>query len=192
MQQLKLDLWGELKDAAEVPELANMQHLWLALDAALAVLSTQEQLQVAGDAITQVARIATERWLLTLSDIDSAMQDEGPVVPADFFHKFVRQSMHVDLAQFVEPPPPWPRCSSQHRKQRFDNDGCSVVAVIDKAALLEVLSPELDDETALSEALAVAHTEDVSAWVEAISHHFDSTQAVSLSLIELVQAGRSD
>jgi len=34
MQQLELDLWRELQDAAEVPELANLQQLWFCLDAA--------------------------------------------------------------------------------------------------------------------------------------------------------------
>ena len=43
MQQLELNLWGELQDAANVPELADLQHLWLSLDTALAVLQTQEQ-----------------------------------------------------------------------------------------------------------------------------------------------------
>ena len=161
MQQLQLDLWGELQDAADVPELADLQHLWLSLDTALEVLQTQEQLQVAGDAITQVAKILAERWLLNLEEIDSAIQDEGPVVPPGFFERFVRQSMHVDLAQFVEPPPVLPRSSSPRHKQRFANDGSSVVAVIDKAALLEVLEPELDDQTAKAEALAVAHGEDI-------------------------------
>jgi len=55
MQQLELDLWRELQD--EVPELANLQQLWLCLDAALVSLETQQQLQVAGDAIIQVARL---------------------------------------------------------------------------------------------------------------------------------------
>ena len=34
MQQLKLALWGELKDAAEESDLTNLQQLWLCLDAA--------------------------------------------------------------------------------------------------------------------------------------------------------------
>jgi len=63
MQQLELDLWRELQDAAEVPELANLQQLWFCLDAAL--VSLQQQLQVAGDAIIQVAQIVSERSLLT-------------------------------------------------------------------------------------------------------------------------------
>lgn len=97
MQQLKLDLWGELKDALEMPELTNLQQLWLCLDAALVSLETQQQLQVAGDAIIQVAQIVFERSLLTLEEIESVTQDSGPVVSADFFDKFVRQSMHIDF-----------------------------------------------------------------------------------------------
>ena len=98
---------------------------------------------------------------MTLEEIDSAIQVAGPVVPPGFFERFVRQSMHVDLAQFVEPPPALPRSSSLRHKQRFANDGSSVVAVIDKAALLEVLEPQVDEKTAKSEALAVAYSEDI-------------------------------
>jgi len=65
MQQQN-SICGELQDAAEVPELANLQQLWLCLDAALVSLETQQQLQVAGDAIIQVAQIVSERSLLTL------------------------------------------------------------------------------------------------------------------------------
>ena len=78
---------------------------WLSLDATIAPLSTRQQLQVAGDAIAQIAQIVQQRSLLTFEEINSMMQDEGPVVRADFFDKFIRQSMHVDFAQFVEPPP---------------------------------------------------------------------------------------
>jgi hypothetical protein len=64
------------------------------------------------------------------------MQDSGPVVPANFFDRFVRQSMHVDFAQFVEPPTPLPRKSPCRQLRSFPNDGRSVVGVLDKAALL--------------------------------------------------------
>jgi len=47
----------ELQDAAEVPELANLQQLWFCLDAALVSLETQQQLQVAGDAISKLPRL---------------------------------------------------------------------------------------------------------------------------------------
>ena len=86
------------------------------------------------------------------------MQDKGPVVTADFFDKFVRQSMHVDFAQFVEPPPPLPRQVSQRSRRNFPNDGSSVVGLLDKAALLEAVKPESEfrDDVTPAQALSVA------------------------------------
>ncbi len=114
------------------------------------------------------------------------MQEDGPVLSVDFFDSFVRQSMHVDLAQFIEPPPPLPRILPQRQRQKFPNDGRSIVAVVDKVALLKSLETKPDDETAKAKALAVAHDEDISAWVEVIAHCFLSKQVESLSLVELL------
>ncbi len=60
---------------------------------------------------------------------------------------------------------------------------------VDKGTLLKVLEyeHELDDEAAKAEALAVAHSEDISAWVEAISQYFSNSQRKSLSLVELAK-----
>ncbi len=190
MQQLELPLWDTLKSAKEVPELADLQQLWDFLEQALVPLKTHEQLQVAGDAIAQFAGIVQERSLLTLEEIDSLTQEDGPIVPVDFFDKFVRQSMHVDFSQFIEPPLPFPRNPPQCQKRGFPKDGRSVVGVIDKAALLKALEPEPDDEVAKAKALAVAHPEDISSWVEVISHYFNSRQVESLPLVELMQEVR--
>jgi len=142
---------------------------------------------VAGDAIAQFAGIVQERSLLTLEEIDSLTQEDGPIVPVDFFDKFVRQSMHVDFAQFIEPPLPFPRNPPQRQKRGFPNDGRSVVGVIDRAALLKVLESESDDEVTKAKALALAHPEDISSWVRAIAQFFSSRQVQSVRLIELVE-----
>jgi hypothetical protein len=191
-QQLELPLWETLKLAASLPEDADLQEIWFSLDAAMVPLDTHQQLQVAGDAITQIAQIVKERSLLTLEEIQSAMQEDGPVVPADFFDKFVRQSMHVDFAQFVEPPPSLPGRVSQTSRQNFSNDGRSVVGVVDKAALLQVVAqePELTDEAARDRALAVAHDEDISAWKKAIAQWMQHSGSKAVSLLQLHQALR--
>lgn len=187
MYQLELPLWSTLKEAAFVPENADLQEIWFSLDATMAPLDTHEQLQVAGDAITQIAQIIQQRSLLTLEEIQSVMQDSGPVVPADFFDKFVRQSMHVDFAQFVEPPPPLQGRVSEHSKQKFPNDGRSVVGVVDKAALLKAVEqePELSDEAAKDKALAVAHDEDISSCQRAIAYQMQQHSGKAVSLVQL-------
>ncbi len=171
-----------------MPELADFEELWTSLSAALEPLDTLGQLRLAGEAISQIAHIFQERSHLTLSEIDSMMQDEGPVLPADFFERFVRQSMHVDFAQFVEPPAPLPRKPPCRQLREFPNDGRSVVGVVDKAALLDVLEqPPMLAEEGVTEALAVAHYENVSAWKEAICEYFAFKQMDVLPLSELVR-----
>lgn len=189
MQQLELDLWGTLKQAAELPELAELSQLWIALESALEPLGTSEQLELAGDAISKIVEIVQERSVLTLEEIESIYQEEGPVLSATFFDKFVRQSMSVDFAQFVEPPAVLPRIPNPSGKQRFPNDGRSVVGLIDKAALLErlELESEPDGAEAKALALAVAHVEDISAWANAIAHYFKSRKVETLPLAKLVQ-----
>lgn len=198
-QPLELPLWETLKSAASIPEDADLEELWLSVYATIACLDTTSELQVSGDAITTIAKIVQQRSLLTLEEIQSVMQEEGPVVSADFFDKFVRQSMHVDFTQFVEPPPPLPRRVSKHSRQNFPNDRRSVVGVVDKAALLKAVGqePELSDEAARDKALAVAHDEgyfcleegDRALWMQQHSSKDVSLmqlqQALEIPLIEI-------
>lgn len=69
MYQLELPRWSTLKSAASIPENADLQEIWFSLDVTMAPLDTQQQLQVAGDAITQIAQIVQQRSLLTLEEI---------------------------------------------------------------------------------------------------------------------------
>jgi hypothetical protein len=65
-KQLELDLWGDLKTALKTPEAADMKLLWDSLEDAMVALRTakgiartdsNEQLLVAGDAISQIVEV---------------------------------------------------------------------------------------------------------------------------------------
>ena len=60
-KQLELDLWGDLKTALTRPESADMQLLWHSLEEAIAYSDSNEQLLVAGDAITQIVEVYVKR-----------------------------------------------------------------------------------------------------------------------------------
>jgi len=192
MKQLELDLWATLKQAAELPELAELSNLWTALDTELSQLNTLDQLRIAGEAICQITDIVVERSFLTLEEIESIYQDSGPVVEADFFDKFVRQSMSVDFAQFVEAPAPLPRIPKPGvgGKQKFPSDGRSIVTAINKSDLLSALSSVTEEkhDARPASVLEVAHHEDISTWARAISCYFALQQVESISLFELVQS----
>jgi len=189
MKQIELDLWVTLKQAAELPELAELSNLWTALDTELSQLNTLDQLRIAGEAICQITDIVVERSFLTLEEIESIYQDSGPVVEADFFDKFVRQSMSVDFAQFVEAPAPLPRIPNLDGKQKFPNDGRSVVVAIDKNDLLNALEskPEPSVEVNPDDILAIAHSEDIPAFCSALAQWMTKkcgSEAVSLKQIQ--------
>lgn len=190
MKQLELDLWSTLKQAAEVPELAELEDLWTALEIELEHLNTLDQLRLAGDVISQITEIVAERSFLTLEEIESIYQDSGPIVEAEFFDKFVRQSMSVDFAQFVEAPAPLPRIHKPGGKQKFPNDGRSIVTAINKSDLLKAIEsvPEENDEVTKADVLDVAHYEDISSWARAISCYFTLQQVESISLFKLVES----
>ena len=57
IEQLELGLWEVLKEAASAPDEADLGQLLDGLDAALLSLDTGGQLQVAAEAIAQIAQV---------------------------------------------------------------------------------------------------------------------------------------
>jgi hypothetical protein len=145
-QMIQLSLWDSLQAAAERPETANLNQLWQTLDAALSPLSLTQQLQMAGDAVAQIAQIIQDRSLLTLEELASADQTEGPIMPIGAFSRFVRQSMRVDFEQFVEPPTRPGKSAdddSGSRSAPIEPAPSSIALEVDAAQLLETLPPEV-------------------------------------------------
>ncbi len=60
-KKLELDLWGDLKTALTEPEAADMKLLWHSLENAIAHQGSNEQLLVAGDAISQIVEVYVKR-----------------------------------------------------------------------------------------------------------------------------------
>ena len=84
----------------------------------------------------------------------------------DAFDRYVRQSMVVDLEQFIEPLQSLSRKIPEQAK-----NGNSIVGEIDKEILIQSLEQEslLSFEEELEQAISTAHAEDISAWVETIA-----------------------
>jgi hypothetical protein len=188
---VQLHLWDQLQGAADRPETADLPRLWQALDVALGPLTLTQQLQMAGDAVTQIAQIVEDRSLLTLEELASAGQTEGPIMPADAFSRFVRQSMRVDFEQFVAPPdrpvmaaPPRPLDPSLEVSSEPSFEPSSVAVEIDPAQLLESLPPEIWGETpgfgglaastaepSLADVLSTAYVEAALTWAQTITDY---------------------
>jgi hypothetical protein len=189
VRQLELPLWEVLKDATALPELANLPDLWASLDSALVPLATSEQLEVAGDALVQIAEIIHERSLLAFEEIDSVLQEEGPILAEDFFDRFVRQSMQVDFEQFIEPPSRLPRLVTERDFESSSEDNQSLAGEVDKAALLSMvdeLERELNEAELTQQVQELAHDEPIGEWVEMIRDFLSNRPAgEAISFVEL-------
>jgi hypothetical protein len=75
--------------------------------------------------------------------------------------------MMVDFDQFIEPLHSLPRKAPEYAK-----NGNLIVGAIDKQVLIQALEQEssLNSEEEFERAISIAHTENVSTWVDAIAH----------------------
>jgi hypothetical protein len=192
VEQLELPLWHVLKEAAIAPDEADLQQLLNTLEAALSNLDTGGQLQVAAEAIGQIVQVFQERSVLAFEELEATASDEGPLMPEDAFDRYVRQTMEIDLEQFIEPLASLPRKTSE--RQSPSAEGGSVIGELDQAALLQALDEQMNQHPGLTEAEAfnrameIAHDEDVSTWVGAIAQWMQDQQVSTIPLVRLQQA----
>jgi hypothetical protein len=179
VRQLELDLWAMLQEA---PESVEFPVIWQALDGALDGMGVVAQLQTAGRAIAQVAEIFQVQAGLVFEELEATAAKDGPKMGADAFDRYVRQSMAIDLEQYVEEPEGLPRqgrwSTTDWRSSVEAADFYSEGESAEKTVLLEVLHEEMvrwsstdrrsSDAVMQEEALSVAHGEDISTWVEMI------------------------
>lgn len=99
MQQTATDLWQELKDGMALPQAADLKRLCELLDWAIAQLPENQQLEVAGRAIEQMAEIYALRFNLLMGiweQADTLSEQALPVLDLEAIEVWIRQSMSVD------------------------------------------------------------------------------------------------
>ena len=167
VKQLELDLWDVISTARQTPEDANFSMVFKLLDLTLVNLDTRSQLRIAGEAVCQIADLFCDRSNFLFEELHSRAVKGEPIMADDAFDRYVRQSMVVDFEQFIEPLQSLPRKISEQRKS--DN---SIVGEIDKEVLIQALEQEslLSVKEEFERAISTAHAEDVSSWIDAISH----------------------
>ncbi len=166
VKQLELDLWDVLSTARQTPEDANFPMVFKLLDLTLVDLDTRSQLRVVGEAVCQIADLFCDRSSFLFEELHSRTANGEPIMAADAFDRYVRQSMVVDFDQFVESFPSLPRKAGEQVKS-----GNSVVQEIDKETLIQSLEQEslLSFENEFEQAISTAHAEDISSWIGAIA-----------------------
>jgi hypothetical protein len=171
IQQLELNLWQSLETATRYPETANVQRLCDALEGAIAHRPLLAQLQIAGEMLQQISAVYAARaeWMMT--GWEHRHNPQEPIVALDDVAELFAQSLSLGLDELFEEPEAVLYPSA--RKSRSPSGG-TVVAELDKEALLTALDEQLSQHSEMSEAeafevsISVAHGEDVSRWVGAI------------------------
>ena len=177
VRQLELDLGDAFDDAADMPEAANILELWQQFEVVMEELPWREQLRMGGEVLAQLAEICEAKSEILWEDWQDANNSDGPVMDGDWLRGLTRQTQEIDFSELVQ------RSNCSIKGQDDISDDESVVGEVDKDTLLAVLE-ELTLEEAKEKALAVSHSEDVSAWVAKISIN---RRAVPQRLIELQQ-----
>lgn len=138
----------------------NLNTLWQAIEPTLGQLPNAEQLRLAGYAIEELSELCkakAEKWL---TDWEERYSATGPTIDENLLHGLVQQTMYLNLEGLVKSKPKPPR--------RRPPSG-SIVGTVDKQTLLNALDAIEEQEATKQSALAVAHDEDVSAWIGAIT-----------------------
>ncbi len=177
-KQLELDLWGDLKTALKKPEAADMELLWHSLEDAIAFQDSNEQLLVAGDAISQIVEVFVLRANGILDSLEVTDSSEGPVLDEDFLSGLMRQSMSIDLSDLME-------------EFTFEVESSpalvgSVVSVIDRKDARAIARKA---RAAMRRDLKeLAEKENIPKWQGAITLWIEQHQGRKVSLWQLQQA----
>ena len=176
---IQLTIWDRLDLATTNSVGADFLGLLSEVDESIEQLLPADRLEAAGEAIRRLGEIYAYRSAEQLSEIEYLFHPEQePILPLDAFDRYVRQSMMVDLEQFIEVP----ELPEYEREYNL-----TVVREQSKAEILASISElaEIDPEVAYQQAIGLAHDEDVSAWGAAISVRLeDWGQPVSLLALQ--------
>jgi hypothetical protein len=175
---LRREFNAAIEAATANPAAARLKELWLLLEPLLEQLNDRERLVLAGEAIAQLATLCHLRAEQILLEWEEIHNDVGPAMSDDLLAGLVQQTMYLNISALT-------RKSRGGRKKSAEPTE-SIAGVVEKAKLLDFL----EVEEAEQQALAVAHNEDVSAWVEAITNWSNQHGVEAISLLELWQGLR--
>lgn len=163
---VQLSLWDYLDTASKTPVDADLFGLFDRVEQSIELLPVSEKLAVAGEAILRLGEIYGSRCAVTLAEIGYLSHPERePCLSLDAFDRYVRQSMMVDLEQFIEVPE-LPEVVRGYERG-------SVVRELSVAeALAEVVDEVVTEEMQVAQVsqlvLGIAHGEEIELWASRI------------------------
>jgi hypothetical protein len=179
--QLELDFKSAIAQALAEPEVADLRQLWRSLEPELLGLTQKEQLQVAGQALCDLAEVCQRRAELMWNEWQDSHNTEGPIPDDDFLEGLVQKTMFLDISGLVRQP--------KSRKGTGDDGeegGDSVVEEVTKEVALLLAGAEDEDEPL--PVMVLEHDEDVGAWAFLIREWMCESAVNSVSIGEVVDA----
>jgi hypothetical protein len=159
--QLELDFRSAIALALAEPEAADLQQLWRSLEPELVGLTQKEQLQVAGQALCDLAEVCQRRAELMWVEWQDSHNTEGPIPDQDFLAGLVQKTMFLDISELVRQP------KSRRAAGSVVDGGESVVEEVTKEVALLLAGTEEEGKEPLSVAV-LEHDEDIAAWATAV------------------------
>ncbi len=179
---IQLTIWERLNIATTNSVGADFLGLLTEVDESIEQLPLNNRLEAAGDAISRLGEIYASRSAMQLSQIEYLFHPERePIMSLDAFDSYVRQSMMVDLEQFIEAPD-LPEYEREYN-----------LTVVRELSVTEALA-EISDEVATEEielarvadlVLGIAHGEEIELWASRIRAVM--AECGSMLLVELQQ-----
>lgn len=169
--QLELDFKQQLQEAQTSPTDDDWKQLWIAFDNIFSRTHWRDQLELAAEAIHEMAELHTLRADAIFEELRYSPDDE-PVLSDDFLADLFVQERPLDLGDLIIEPELYVRSPSE----KPDEIEGTVVEYLDKAEVLAAIEPKSKAEELSGEdiTLSVSHVEEVGAWVGAIREFLES------------------
>lgn len=176
--QLELDFRSAIAQALAEPKVADLRMLWQSLELELLGLTEKEQLQVAGQALCDLAQVCQRRAELMWDEWVDQHNTDGPIPDEDFLAGLVQKSMFLDISSLVRQPK-----SRKSAVAAVEDERESVVEDVTKEVAL--LLAGADEASLLMETLE--HDEYIVNWTKTIRLWLTQQQAVEVSFTELLK-----
>ncbi len=181
--QLELDFRSAIAQALAEPEVADLRMLWRSLEPQLRGLTEKEQLQVAGQALCDLAEVCQRRAELMWDEWVDRHNIDGPIPDEDFLAGLVQMTMHLDISGVVRQPK-----SRRSAVASVEDEGESVAEEVSKEMALLLAAAE--DEVEIDVEQEIRHQgydEDIAAWAEAIRGWIQSRSLKSATIMEIIE-----
>jgi nucleotide-binding universal stress UspA family protein len=162
---IQLTIWDRLSLATTNSVGADFLGLLTEVDESIEQLPLNDRLGAAGEAIRRLGEIYAYRSAMQLSQIEYLFHPERePILPLDAFDCYVRQSMVVDLEQFIEAP------ALPEYEREYNLTVVRELSVTEALAEIgdEVVSEELEVARVADLVLGIAHGEEIELWASRI------------------------